>query len=100
MVRWRINRASLIVLGFVVFVMLVIVVLPDVDLLDTAFQRDTAPIAVHAQATSAPATVTVATVLQLPPYSLEIFRHFRGVQLLSVYSVPNFLPIVLGSLRR
>ncbi len=58
MMRWKIAPSSLIVLGCVVFVMLVIVVLPGVDLLDTAFQRGTAPIAVHAQATSPPAALT------------------------------------------
>jgi hypothetical protein len=100
MARWRIDRSSLIVLGCVVLVMLVIVVLPDVDLLDTAFQRGTAPIVVHTQATSAPATVHLAAVLQLPRNSHEIFRHFRGLEHLSLYSVPNFLPIVFGSLRR
>jgi len=99
MERWRIGPSSLIALGCVVFVMLVIVVLPDVDLLDTAFQRGTAPITVHAQATSAPSAVNVRIPLHVPLDTLEAFRHFR-LKNLAVYSGPNFLPILLGSLRR
>jgi hypothetical protein len=80
--------------------MLVIVVLPDVDLLDTAFQRGTSPVAVHAQAISGPSTVNLPTVLQLPQHSFEAFRHWPRKECLFVFSVPNFLPIVLCSLRR
>jgi len=100
MERWRIGPSSLIILGCVVCVMLVIVVLPDVDLLDTAFQRGTAPIRVHAQATSAPSAVNVHIVFRVPLDRLEACRHFRGLKNLAVYSSPNFLPILLGSLRR
>src|SRR5712672_4791718 len=99
MMRWRIDRLRLIVLGCVVLVMLVIVVLPGVDLLDTAFQRGTSPIAVHTQATSAPPAVNLPTALQLPYNTVEVFRHFHGFTSLAVSSAPNFLPILLGSLR-
>ncbi len=100
MMRWKIAPSSLIVLGCVVFVMLVIVVLPGVDLLDTAFQRGTAPIAVHAQATSPPAALTLPTTLQLPSNVVEGFRYFHGLNYPAISSAPNFLPILLGSLRR
>jgi hypothetical protein len=100
MAQWKIKPASLIVLGSVVLVMLLIVVLPDVDLLDTAFQRGTAPIVVHAQATSAPAAASVPGAFQLPSNAAEGFRHFRALKNLAVYSAPNFLPILLRSLRR
>jgi hypothetical protein len=100
MKRWKIGPSSLIVLGCVVLVMLVIVVLPDVDLLDTAFQRGTAPITIHAQATSAPSAVNVRIALHVPLDAQEAFRHFGGLKNLAVSSGPNFLPILLGSLRR
>ena len=57
MKRWNISPAALVILGGVVVLMLLIVVLPDIDLPDTAFHRGTAPILVHARATSAPAVV-------------------------------------------
>jgi|HubBroStandDraft_6_1064221.scaffolds.fasta_scaffold00005_75 hypothetical protein len=100
MERWRIKPSSLIVLASVVFVMLVIVYLPDVDLLDTAFQRGTAPITIHALATSAPAAVSVPTLFQPSRNAAEGFRHFHVLKNLAVYSAPNFLPILLRSIRR
>ena len=39
----------------VLTVIVLVLVLPQVDLLDTAFQRGTAPMAVHAQGTGKPA---------------------------------------------
>jgi hypothetical protein len=80
--------------------MLLIVVLPDVDLLDTAFQRGTAPIAVHAQATTAPAAFNVPATFLLPYKSPESFGHFRELRNLAVFSAPNFIPILLRSIRR
>src|ERR1022692_3220066 len=100
MAQWRIKPSSLIVLGSVVCVMLLIVVLPDVDLLDTAFQLGTAPIVIHAQATSAAPAASVPTAFQLPSNAVETFRHFRALGNLAVYSAPNFLPLLLRSLSR
>ena len=79
--------------------MLVIVVLPDVDLLDTAFQRGTSPIAVHAQATSAPPAVPLPAALQLPDTTVNELGQFRLLVNLALFSGPNFLPILLGTLR-
>jgi hypothetical protein len=78
--------------------MLLIVVLPDVDLPDTAFHRGTAPIVVHAQATSAPVAVIVAPVL--PTHNDAAFAWLRS--LLTEFSTvldPNFRPILLQSIR-
>ena len=66
MANWNIKASTLFILSSLVFLMLLIVVLPDVDLPDTAFHRGTAPIVVHTQGTSAPAAVTVAYVFQFP----------------------------------
>ncbi len=63
MSNWNIKLSTLLILSGIVFLMLLIVVLPDVDLPDTAFHRGTAPVVVHAQATAAPAVVIVASRL-------------------------------------
>jgi hypothetical protein len=99
MARWNIKPATLIILGGVVFLMLLIVVLPDVDLPDTAFHRGTAPVLVHAQATAAPAAVTIVAVLQIPD-SAETYRPFYHPGALPVGPRPNSRPILLRSIRR
>ena len=91
--------SSLILLGSVVFVILLLVVLPDVDPLDTAFQRGTAPISVHAQATSVPAAFSVPSSFPLPAKATATFP-FHELKNLAVFSAPNFLPILLRSIRR
>jgi len=51
--RWRIKPSSVVVLCCVLLIILLVQVLAQVDLLDTAFQRGTAPVLVHARATGA-----------------------------------------------
>jgi len=99
MSRWNVNSSTLAILGVVVFLMLLIVVLPDVDLPDTAFHRGTAPVVVHAQATAAPGTFTVATLFQFPD-SDQAARPFHDWGATAVSSDPNFRPILLRSIRR
>ncbi len=99
MSRWNVKASTLFILGGVVFLMLLIVVLPDVDLPDTAFHGGTAPVVVHAQATSAPVVVTVIAVLQLPGIR-ESSRPFRKAGAPAVSYDPNFRPILLRSIRR
>jgi hypothetical protein len=79
--------------------MLLIVVLPDVDLPDTAFHRGTAPVVVHALATSAPAAATVATLFRFPD-SDETFSPFYDWGTIAVNTEPNFRPILLRTIRR
>lgn len=99
MSRWSLKRSSLLLLGSVVFIMLLIVVLPFVDLPDTAFHRGTAPVAVHSQATSAPAVIIIAVALVLPQ-ATEVSRYLREPQIFAVRCAPNFLPILLHVVRR
>jgi|SRR5277367_4804132 len=99
MSQWTIKRSSVFLLLGVFVVMLVIVIAPDWDLPDAAFHRGNAPVVVHAQATSAPATATIATPFDAPPGS-EAGRHFHEHRAFAVYSAPNFLPIFHRSLRR
>jgi hypothetical protein len=98
MSRWNAKTSTLFLLGGVVFLMLLIVVLPDVDLPDTAFHRGTAPIAVHAQATSAPPPVIVASTIQLHSGG-QLGLFVLQSNELAPLPHPNFRPILLRSIR-
>ncbi len=99
MSRWNIPASTLLILSCLVFIMLLIVVLPDVDLPDTAFHQGTAPLVVHARATTAPTVVAVPGLFQLPCSSrlAGLARESGG---LAANLSPNFRPILLRSLRR
>jgi hypothetical protein len=60
MSRWNASTSTLILLGSAVFVVLLLVVLPNVDPPDTAFHRGTTPVALHTQANAAPPLIIVA----------------------------------------
>jgi len=57
--HWTISRLSVCLLLGVLTVIVLVQVLPQVDLLDTAFHSGTAPIAVHARGTAKPAFQTL-----------------------------------------
>jgi hypothetical protein len=99
MSQWNIKPATLFILGGMVILMLLIVVLPDVDLPDTAFHRETAPVALHAQATAAPTVVMIAAVLQFP-HAAETYRTSDQPGTLAINPRPNSRPILLRSIRR
>lgn len=98
MSRWTVKSPALFILGCFAFLIVLILILPDVDLPDTAFHSGTAPVAVHAKATAAPVAIVIAPV----PISTsaEASRSFHKERRLAVYSSPNFLPILLHSIRR
>ena len=98
MARWKISPSALMILATVVAIMLLIVVLPDVDLLDTAFHRGTAPVLVHARATSAPAMTAVAAIFQAL-HSPSLFQSARKHRAFDARLTPNFRPIYLRSIR-
>ena len=60
MCHWTISRQSILLLLGVLTVIVLVLVLPQVDLLDTAFQRGTAPILVHSQGTTKPPFQTLS----------------------------------------
>jgi len=70
--HWTINRQSGFVLLGVLIVIVLVMVLPQIDLLDTAFQRDTAPIVLHARGTTKP-------LLQIFQGLLVFFLSVAGV---------------------
>ncbi|MGC2449867.1 MAG: hypothetical protein WA477_19625 [Candidatus Sulfotelmatobacter sp.] len=53
--QWTIDRRSVVLLMGVLIVIALVLVLPQVDLLDTAFHLGTAPILIHSQGTAKPA---------------------------------------------
>jgi len=96
--QWKVKASALWVLGGLVFLMLLILFLPDVDLPDTAFHRGTAPVVVHANANSAPPPLMVASVQPLH----GIVQYALALHLLSEFDLtlePNFRPILLRSIR-
>lgn len=67
MAKWTISRGALFLLmGFLVLIV-VILILPDIDLPDTAFHRGTAPVVEHLRASSAPSLLTVRSLTPLVP---------------------------------
>ena len=98
MSRWNINTPTLLILSIVVAFMLVIVILPDVDLPATAFHRGTAPLVVHARATTPPPAVSVAALFQFPNV-VQFWRPDRDLDVAAKLD-PNFRPILLRSIRR
>ena len=99
MFRWKVPASTLLVLIGMVLVMLLIVYLPDVDLPDTAFHRGTAPLVVHARATSAPPVVAVAPLFNLAE-NYQSWVPEREHEAIAGYLDPNFRPILLRSIRR
>src|ERR1700758_3012208 len=99
MPRWRIQAPTLVILSSLVFIMLLIVYLPDVDLPDTAFHQGTAPLVVHARANAAPPAVAVAALFQFPEFDPDWSRE-RERDVIPGQLDPNFRPILLRSIRR
>jgi len=96
--NWTIKPGALFVLIGLLTVILLVLVLPQVDLLDTAFQRGTSPVTVHNQATSSPIVIPASFAAN----SLVSVGN-RGMQIETAHpagsAAPNFLPILLRSIR-
>lgn len=98
MSQWKINTSGLVILGCLIFLMLLILYLPDVDLPDAAFQAGTAPVLVHAHATSAPVAIDAASPLHAPDSEhLTRFQYQTRTRIAHIH--PNFWPILLRSIR-
>ena len=98
MTQWNVKPSIVFILSCVFFLMLLIVVLPNVDLPDTAFHRGTAPVLVYARATSAPISVILAGVFRLPE-TPGASRPSRELETVDVTADPNFRPILFRSIR-
>ena len=100
MPQWRIGALSTLLLaGLIVLILIIVLVPDDVDLPDAAFHRGTAPLAVHALATSAPLVIVIAIVTPfLSP--IESLGHWRLPWEHELSFAPNFRPILLHTIRR
>jgi hypothetical protein len=96
--QWRIKSSTLAILSCVFVFMLLIVILPDVDLPDTAFHGGTAPVLVHASGTTALVSVNVPTLFQFSQPS-QPSQASRPLSIETSSSSPNFLPILFRSIR-
>jgi hypothetical protein len=65
--KWNINSVSVAILVSMMVLFVLILVLPQVDLLDTAFHRDSAPTAIKARSISAPVFAVVNAALPVSP---------------------------------
>ena len=98
MSHWKVNSSKVFILVSLIFIMLLIVVLPDVDLDDMAFRPGTTPLALHAKIASAPPAVAIGGLFRLPVS--EAISSIANSDTLSATLDPNFRPILLRSLRR
>jgi hypothetical protein len=96
--QWNIKPWAVMILGCMVFLMLLIVILPDVDLPDAAFHRGTGPTAIHAQANAAPPLLIVAAVHLIVP-TLQVYPPFYQPGALIKIPDPGSLPILLQTFR-
>jgi hypothetical protein len=96
--RWGIRPSARCILLCVLVSILLIQALPQVDLLDTAFHRDTAPVVIHSQATAAPAWITVSS--GLTSFDAPQCRQCGGLHAPDrVQNSPDFIPILDHALR-
>jgi hypothetical protein len=98
MERWTINPLRLFVLVSLLFLIFLILVLPQVDLPDTAFHRGTGPVDVHSRVTSAPGLVVVSAAVQLG-VSAYTASHRVEHSLVFAHATSAFLPLLHRSLR-
>jgi hypothetical protein len=60
--KWNANPLSVMILAGLLVIIFLILVLPQVDLLDTAFHRGSSPVALKARFTAPPVFAVVAAV--------------------------------------
>ena len=97
MADWMIRPVWAIVLMVLLVTIGLIQVLPQVDLPDTAFHEDTAPVVTKFRATSAPALPVVAISLGLALFHL-VSEYFWRKASEPVIATANFVPILYCSL--
>jgi hypothetical protein len=98
MKRWTISPSYLSILMCLLFLIVLILVLPDVDLPDTAFHGGTAPVDLHARVTSAPGLLSVTAAT---PFSFSAHPVSRRCEhsVVFAHATSSFLPLLHRSLR-
>jgi hypothetical protein len=98
MERWTIKPPYVFVLLSLLFLIALILILPQVDLPDTAFNRGTAPVDVHVRSISAPGLLSVGPVVSFDfPSQTTSGRHEQYVR--SGHVTSSSLPLLHRSLR-
>ena len=96
--RWTIKPSYLFVLVSLLFLIALILILPQVDLPDTAFNRGTAPVDVHARCLSAPRLLGAGPVVSFDlPSQTTSSDHEQYVR--PGYATSGSLPLLHRSLR-
>ena len=98
MERWTINRSCLSVLVSLLVLVVLILVLPQVDLPDTAFHGGTAPVDLHSRVTSAPGLLSVGAAVPFGFSAHPASRRFEH-SLVFAHATSSFLPLLHRSLR-
>jgi hypothetical protein len=98
MTRWTIKPLCLSVLAGLLFLIALILVLPQVDLPDTAFHRGTAPVDVHSRGTSGPGLLSVDAAVP-SSFSAQTVSRRREHALAFTYALSGSLPLLHRSLR-
>jgi len=95
--EWSIRPAGAFLLLFILVVIGLTQVLPQVDLPDTAFHEDTAPVVTKFRATSAPVAPVTTAPLALGLFHFVI-EHSPQEQSEPAQTATNFVPILHCSL--
>jgi hypothetical protein len=98
MERWTINASCLSVLVCLLLLVVLILVLPQVDLPDTAFHGGTAPVDLHARVTSAPSLLSVGAAIPFSFFAHPASHHSEH-SLVLAHASSSFLPLLHRSLR-
>lgn len=98
MERWAIRPSKLFVLVSLLVLIALILVLPQVDLPDTAFHQGTAPLDVHSRVTSGPGLLSVSTLVSFTVSAHPASRLCEG-SLVLARETSVFLPLLHRSLR-
>jgi hypothetical protein len=96
--RWTIKPSAWLVLMSLLFLIVLILVLPQVDLPDTAFHRGTAPVDVHARVTSAPGLLSMGTVSSFC-FSAHTASSCREHVMVLAHASSSSLPLLHRALR-
>jgi hypothetical protein len=96
--QWTIKPSALFVLMSLLFLIVLILVLPEVDLPDTAFHQGTAPVDVHARVTSAPALLSLGSVFSFS-FSTHTASSYREHILQLAHATSSSLPLLHRALR-
>ena len=97
--RWALKPFTLATLLGVLSVIVLVLVLPQADLLDTAFHRGTAPSVLHSRSCSRPATVARVMVSLQKLFSWQDLESRRELGSFPAHSTPGLLPILHPPLR-